>query len=79
MMRMKWALLIAAFVSAAGCADQGVKHSPVSAISPLSVTSDEGAYADPTTAPQGAQPVIRLSGKPGESGFDRASSALSGR
>jgi hypothetical protein len=77
MMRIKWALLIAVFVSA--CADQGVKHSPVSAISRLSVTSDEGAYADPTTAPQGAQPVIRRSGIPGESGFDRASSALSGR
>jgi hypothetical protein len=77
MMRIKWALLIAVFVSAAGCADQGVKYSAVSAISRLSVT--EGAYADPTTAPQGAQPVIRRSGIPGESGFDRASSALSGR
>ena len=74
---MRWALLVAVLVSAASCTMNDVPSA--SAITPLSITSNEGAPSDPTTAPRGIQSAVEESGVPGESGFDTASSATSGQ
>lgn len=64
-----------ALASLAGCSTNYPVNSSASAI-PFSVTSDEGAYADPMTAPRQTSEDIRSSGIPGDSGESNTSSAF---
>jgi len=74
---IRWAFLVAVLFSVASCASNDAPFA--SGIAPLSITSNEGAPSDPTTAPRGIQSAVEEGGIPGESGFDSASSAASGQ
>ncbi len=78
MTNVKPMLVVLTMFVMAGCSSPAQQSAADNPIPPLSLRTDEGAYANPTTAPRQVAHALRESGIAGDSGLERASSTIDG-